>query len=170
VDYFYKIMSKLTDLKPFSIHSLHGQMDTKRRTATYSSFVALPASTPALLLCTDVASRGLDIPDVDYVIQVDPPQDPKAFSHRCGRTARAGRNGKATVFLHRGREEVYVEFLRLRKLAKSHQRYLIRPYPALSMKCDKLSRQTVICMTKASKRLHRSSELTPSMTPAISSA
>jgi ATP-dependent RNA helicase DDX55/SPB4 len=125
VDYFYKIMSKLTDLKPFSIHSLHGQMDTKRRTATYSSFVALPASTPALLLCTDVASRGLDIPDVDYVIQVDPPQDPKAFSHRCGRTARAGRNGKATVFLHRGREEVYVEFLRLRKIPMEPAPYLL---------------------------------------------
>ncbi|CAO3689517.1 unnamed protein product [Umbelopsis vinacea] len=125
VDYFYKIMSKLTDLKPFSIHSLHGQMDTKRRTATYSSFVALPVSTPALLLCTDVASRGLDIPDVDYVIQVDPPQDPKAFSHRCGRTARAGRNGKATVFLHRGREEVYVEFLRLRKIPMEPAPYLL---------------------------------------------
>jgi ATP-dependent RNA helicase DDX55/SPB4 len=125
VDYFYKIMSKFTDLKPFSIHSLHGQMDTKRRTATYSSFVSLPASTPALLLCTDVASRGLDIPDVDYVIQFDPPQDPKAFSHRCGRTARAGRNGKATVFLNRGREEVYVEFLKLRKIPMESAPYLM---------------------------------------------
>jgi len=125
VDYFYKIMSKLSELNAFSIHSLHGQMDTKRRTATYSSFVALPASTPALLLCTDVASRGLDIPDVDYVIQVDPPQDPKAFSHRCGRTARAGRNGKATVFLHRGREEVYVEFLRLRKIPMDPAPYIL---------------------------------------------
>lgn len=126
VDYFYKIISKLKDMKPFSIHSLHGQMDTKRRTATYSSFVALPASTPALLLCTDVASRGLDIPDVDYVVQVDPPQDPKAFSHRCGRTARAGRDGKAIVFLHRGREEVYVEFLRLRKIPMMPAPYLLQ--------------------------------------------
>ncbi|KAI8575903.1 hypothetical protein K450DRAFT_133636 [Umbelopsis ramanniana AG] len=125
VDYFYKIMSKLTQLKPFSIHSLHGQMDTKRRTATYSSFVGLPAATPALLLCTDVASRGLDIPDVDYVVQFDPPQDPKAFSHRCGRTARAGRNGKATVFLNRGREEVYVEFLKLRKIPMEPAPYLM---------------------------------------------
>ena len=55
-----------------------------------------------------MAARGLDVPDVDFVIQYDPPQDPKVFSHRCGRTARAGRGGKAIVFLTTGREEVYV--------------------------------------------------------------
>ncbi|KAI8393272.1 P-loop containing nucleoside triphosphate hydrolase protein [Radiomyces spectabilis] len=116
VDYFYKLLKQIGDLKPFSLHSLHGQMDTKRRTATYTNFTQLPPAVPAVLLCTDVASRGLDIPDVDYVIQIDPPQDPKAFTHRCGRAARAGRKGKATVFLIRGREETYIEFLKLRKI------------------------------------------------------
>ncbi|KAF7730397.1 ATP-dependent rRNA helicase spb4 [Apophysomyces ossiformis] len=116
VDYFYKLLTRIPALKPFSIHSLHGQMEPKRRTATYTAYTQLPPAVPALLLCTDVASRGLDIPDVDYVIQVDPPQDPKAFAHRSGRAARAGRKGKATVFLVRGREEVYVDFLRLRKI------------------------------------------------------
>ncbi|KAI9307414.1 P-loop containing nucleoside triphosphate hydrolase protein [Cunninghamella echinulata] len=116
VDYFYKLLCKLPVLSDFKIHSLHGQMDTKRRTLTYTHFTQLPPDVPAILLCTDVASRGLDIPDVDYVIQVDPPQDPKAFAHRSGRAARAGRKGKATVLLVRGREEAYVEFLKLRKV------------------------------------------------------
>ncbi|PNH03260.1 DEAD-box ATP-dependent RNA helicase 18 [Tetrabaena socialis] len=70
------------------------------------------------LLCTDLAARGLDIPDVHWIVQIDPPQDPSAFVHRVGRTARMGRAGSALVFLLPG-EESYVEFLRLRKVPLS---------------------------------------------------
>lgn len=44
-------------------------------------------------MCTDVAARGIDIPDVAWIIQFDPPQDPSYFVHRVGRTARAGKKG-----------------------------------------------------------------------------
>ena len=67
------------------------------------------------LLCTDVAARGLDIPDVHWVVQYDPPQDPSVFVHRVGRTARMGRTGHALVFLL-PHELAYVEFLRRRKV------------------------------------------------------
>ncbi|KAI9323629.1 P-loop containing nucleoside triphosphate hydrolase protein [Dichotomocladium elegans] len=116
VDYFYKILHKKLKSMTFSVHSLHGQMEPKRRTMTFNTFTGLPPAAPAVLFCTDVASRGLDIPDVDYVVQVDPPQDPKAFAHRAGRAGRAGRRGWATAFLCRGREELYVDFLKLRKI------------------------------------------------------
>lgn len=108
VDYLYKILSAVPDLRDFSVHSLHGQMSPTRRAATFKAFVELPASETGVLLCTDVAARGLDLPDVDVVVQFDPPQDPKVFSHRCGRTARAGREGKAIVLLSRGKEEEYI--------------------------------------------------------------
>jgi len=108
VDYLYKILSVLPELSEFSIHSLHGQMSPTRRAATFKAFVELPATSPGVLLCTDVAARGLDLPDVDVVLQFDPPQDPKVFSHRCGRTARAGREGKAVVLLCKGKEEEYI--------------------------------------------------------------
>ena len=66
------------------------------------------------LLCTDVAARGLDFQDVEYIVQYDPPQDPSTFVHRVGRTARMGRGGTALVMLL-PHEMPYVDFLRLRK-------------------------------------------------------
>lgn len=51
-----------------------------------------------LLVCTDVAARGIDIPDVAWIVLFDPPQDPSYFIHRVGRTARAGKNGKASKY------------------------------------------------------------------------
>lgn len=110
VDYFYKVLSAMPSLAKsgFSLHSLHGQQSPTRRSSTFAAFVALPPTTPGVLFCTDVAARGLDLPDVDVVIQVDPPVDPRAFGHRIGRTARAGRSGKAVVLLNQGKEEGYV--------------------------------------------------------------
>jgi len=67
------------------------------------------------LLTTDLAARGLDIPQVDLVVQIDAPSDPKVFIHRSGRAGRAGRKGLAVVMLHPGREEDYVQFLEIRK-------------------------------------------------------
>jgi superfamily II DNA/RNA helicase len=66
------------------------------------------------LLCTDVAARGLDIPLVDWIVQYDPPDDPKEYIHRVGRTARAGTQGNALLILRP--EEL--GFLRYLKQAK----------------------------------------------------
>lgn len=68
-----------------------------------------------ILLCTDVAARGLDIPEVDWIIQYDPPQDPDTFVHRIGRTARMGKKGEALIFLMPP-EETYIDFLSVRKI------------------------------------------------------
>jgi ATP-dependent RNA helicase DDX18/HAS1 len=67
-----------------------------------------------ILLCTDVAARGLDIPAVDWILQFDPPDDPREYIHRVGRTARAGGRGKALLFLLPSE----LGFLRFLKLAK----------------------------------------------------
>uniref|UniRef100_A0A1I8JM71 ATP-dependent RNA helicase n=1 Tax=Macrostomum lignano TaxID=282301 RepID=A0A1I8JM71_9PLAT len=78
------------------ILQLHGGMTQRRRTAVYDEFVRVKH---AVLLCTDLASRGLDFPDVDCVLQVDCPPDLRTYVHRVGRTARLSRTGRAVVLL-----------------------------------------------------------------------
>ena len=56
-------------------------------------------------MATDVASRGLDIPNVELVIQLDPPKDTESYIHRSGRTARAGKSGTCITFFNRKSEE-----------------------------------------------------------------
>lgn len=78
------------------VTSLHSQMPQQERTNSLHRFRANAAR---VLIATDVASRGLDIPTVQLVINYDIPSDPDAFIHRSGRTARAGRRGDAISFV-----------------------------------------------------------------------
>lgn len=92
------------------LHKLHGSLPQPLRTATLSSFSR--SADPCILLCTDVASRGLDLPNIDLVIEYDPPFSADDHLHRVGRTARAGKEGRAMIFLMPGGEEGYVEVLK----------------------------------------------------------
>ncbi|KAJ9644485.1 ATP-dependent RNA helicase dbp7 [Coniosporium tulheliwenetii] len=94
---------------PIQTYRLHGSLPQTLRTSTLKSFSA--SKDPAVLLCTDVASRGLDLPNVDFVIEYDPAFSKDDHLHRVGRTARAGRQGRAMVFLMPGCEEGYVSLL-----------------------------------------------------------
>lgn len=76
---------------------LHGKQKQNKRTTTFFEFCN---ATQGIMLCTDVAARGLDIPSVDWIIQFDPPEEPKEYIHRVGRTARGGgKKGRALLFL-----------------------------------------------------------------------
>jgi ATP-dependent RNA helicase DDX31/DBP7 len=92
------------------LHKLHGSLAQNIRTSTLAAFTQ--SKDPAILVCTDVASRGLDLPNVDLVIEYDPPFSKDDHLHRVGRTARAGRGGRALIFLLPGDEEGYVGILK----------------------------------------------------------
>ncbi|KAF2138984.1 uncharacterized protein K452DRAFT_275904 [Aplosporella prunicola CBS 121167] len=112
VDYFQHILPTL--LSSCTVVPLHGKHPPNVREKNFKRFSE--SVTPTLLLTTDVAARGLDIPSVDLVIQLDPPSDPKTFIHRCGRAGRAGRRGLAVTFLTQGtHEEDYIPFLSVRQ-------------------------------------------------------
>jgi ATP-dependent RNA helicase DDX21 len=74
---------------------MHGDIAQSQREVTLSRFKDHKFS---VLVATDVASRGLDIPNVDLVIQVEPPKDVETYIHRAGRTARAGKAGTCITF------------------------------------------------------------------------
>jgi len=112
VDLHATLLKNLPAAKGLQVKALHGRMKQSQRQATLSAFAAQKAG---CLLCTDVAARGLDIPDVEWILQLDPPQDPDSVVHRVGRTARMGRSGSALIFLM-PHEEAYVDFLRVRKV------------------------------------------------------
>ncbi|KAF8244546.1 hypothetical protein K440DRAFT_609400 [Wilcoxina mikolae CBS 423.85] len=96
----------LLNLTPM-MHKLHGSLAQPIRTTTLASFTN--AKNPVILFCTDVAARGLDLPNVDFIVQFDPPFSPDDHLHRIGRTARAGRDGRAVMFLLPGHEEGYAD-------------------------------------------------------------
>ncbi|KAH9853168.1 DEAD-domain-containing protein [Lenzites betulinus] len=91
-----KYHAELLNYIDVPVLDLHGKQKQQKRTATFFEFCNADTGT---LLCTDVAARGLDIPRVDWIIQYDPPDDPRDYIHRVGRTARAGKVGKSLMFL-----------------------------------------------------------------------
>ncbi|XP_030439394.1 ATP-dependent RNA helicase DDX55 isoform X1 [Gopherus evgoodei] len=104
VEYYGKALESF--VKNVKIMCIHGKMKHKRN-KIFTEFRKLPSG---ILVCTDVMARGIDIPEVNWVLQYDPPSSASAFVHRCGRTARIGHLGSALVFLL-PMEESYVNFL-----------------------------------------------------------
>jgi ATP-dependent RNA helicase DDX18/HAS1 len=92
-----KFHAELLNYIDVPVMDIHGRQKQVKRTTTFFQFCKSDTGT---LLCTDVAARGLDIPKVDWIIQFDPPDDPKEYIHRVGRTARgATGSGRALLFL-----------------------------------------------------------------------
>lgn len=85
----------VSDKMKADIEVMHGDIAQNQREVTLKRFKEQKFS---VLVATDVASRGLDIPNVDLVIQVEPPKDVETYIHRSGRTARAGKTGTCITF------------------------------------------------------------------------
>ena len=113
--YILENSKEISGTELIALHSLHGKLEAKPRVKTLTKF-AEETGVKSVLFTTDVAARGIDIPDVDLVIQLDPPTDPESFLHRCGRTGRANKIGNAITMLNEGREEDYVNFLAVKNI------------------------------------------------------
>lgn len=94
VRYIYESFCRLQPGLP--VLHLHGKQKQPRRMTVYADFCRKKA---AMLIATDIAARGLDFPAVDWVVQVDCPEDVETYVHRVGRTARYELTGHSLLFL-----------------------------------------------------------------------
>lgn len=94
VRFIHQVFCKLQPGVP--LLALHGKYKQGKRVEIYYEFLNKPA---AVLFATDIAARGLDFPQVDWVVQLDCPEDTANYIHRVGRTARYNKQGKALLTL-----------------------------------------------------------------------
>ncbi|XP_017056286.1 probable ATP-dependent RNA helicase CG8611 [Drosophila ficusphila] len=99
-------------LQGLRFFKLHGSMTQTERQGVFRAFRDCPS---CVLLATDVVGRGIDVPDTKLVVQYTPPQTTADFVHRVGRTARAGRRGRAVLFLAPS-EAQYVRHLEKKRI------------------------------------------------------
>lgn len=95
------------------VYRLHGTIPQHERMSTFKNFCA---ASSGVLLCTDVAARGLNLPTVHWIVQYDPPTETRDYVHRVGRTARSGKQGSSLLFLLPA-EAAYLEHLQQHNLS-----------------------------------------------------
>jgi ATP-dependent RNA helicase RhlE len=122
--------------KNISAESIHGNKTQNTRQRALSNF---KAQTTRVLVATDIAARGIDIDDLEYVINYEIPNISETYVHRIGRTARAGANGTAISFC----DAVEKEYLRdIEKLISRKIRIVEdHPYPLLDINPVKVPQQ-----------------------------
>ena len=92
----HQVEERAEEANHLTILQLHGNMSQNDRTAAFKKF---HNSVHGILLCTDVVSRGLDLPNVDLVVQMSVPPLVEDYVHRVGRTARVGSKGRSILVL-----------------------------------------------------------------------
>ena len=111
VKFTYEAFCRLRPGVP--LMALYGRQKQLKRVGIYNDFCGKKS---AVLLCTDVAARGLDFPAVHWVVQLDCPEDANTYIHRVGRTARYEKDGKALLFLLPSEEEEMLKALQEKKI------------------------------------------------------
>ncbi|KAL8534304.1 hypothetical protein ACS0TY_010352 [Phlomoides rotata] len=156
------LASTLAGLLP-GARALHGDIQQATREVTLSGFRSGKFTT---LVATNVAARGLDIDDVQLIIQCEPPRDVEAYIHRSGRTGRAGKSGVA-VMLYDPRKS---NFSRIERESGVKFEHISAPQPAdiakvagaeAAGKINEISDSVIPVFKAAAEDLLKSSDLSP---------
>eukprot|EP00397_Hematodinium_sp_SG-2012_P012273 GEMP01012439.1.p1 GENE.GEMP01012439.1~~GEMP01012439.1.p1 ORF type:complete len:699 (+),score=160.98 GEMP01012439.1:28-2097(+) len=147
-----KFHDELLNYIDIPVSCIHGG---KKQSARMTTFYSFCQADKGILVCTDVAARGLDIPNVDWIVQFDPPDDPREYIHRVGRTARgAGGTGKALLFLMP--EEVgFLRYLRRVNVAVNEYSFAMNKIANIQSQLERLMEKNYH-LHKSSRDAYRS--------------
>ena len=119
--------------KGYLAEGLHGDITQSKRLEILRKF---KNNSLQILVATDVAARGIDISDVTHVYNFDIPQDVESYTHRIGRTGRAGKSGVATTFLN----PVEMPYLKDIENSRGERMKMLRPYSQEEVKKSRHNR------------------------------
>jgi len=137
----------------YNADSLHGDLSQAQRDAVMLKFRQKNLN---MLVATDVAARGLDVDDLTHVINFSLPDDPEVYTHRSGRTGRAGKNGVSVALVHLKEKN---SLFRIEKMIKKSFRHL--PLPTASEICTKQIFSWASKLEKVSTQHHEIEKIIP---------
>lgn len=147
-----KFHAELLNYIDIEVSDIHGNQKQQKRTTTFFQFCK---QDKGILLCTDVAARGLDIPAVDWIVQYDPPDDPREYIHRVGRTARGtNTKGRALLFLL-PEETAFLKYLRAAKVSLQEYEFPVNKVANISGQLTSLIEKNYY-LHKSAKDAYRS--------------
>ncbi|KAL5010301.1 hypothetical protein ScPMuIL_012606 [Solemya velum] len=130
------VFETMRRLRPgVTILELHGGMNQLKRVDVYNKFCR---KQNAVLFATDIAARGLDIPAVNWVIQLDCPEDANTYIHRVGRTARFEKEGESLLILLPSEERAMLQQLQAKKIPVERIRVNPKKMWPIQQKLDSL--------------------------------
>lgn len=148
VKFYYELLNYIE----LPVMALHGKQKQSVRTRTFSQFCNAQTGT---LLCTDIAARGLDIPNVDWIVQYDPPDDPKEYIHRVGRTARGSNKSGNALLIIRPEELGFLKYLKKAKVPLQEYEMSEKKVADIQLQLEKLVAKNYALNTSA-KEAYRS--------------
>ncbi|EJW84000.1 DEAD box polypeptide 18 [Wuchereria bancrofti] len=146
-----KYHHELLNYIDISVQCIHGKQKQQKRTCTFFSFCQAKSG---ILLCTDVAARGLDIPQVDWIVQYDPPDEPREYIHRVGRTARGVTGTGHALLILRPEELGFLRYLKHAKVLLNEYEFSWSKIANIQMQLEKLIEQNYY-LNKSAKEAYK---------------
>lgn len=146
-----KFHHELLNYIDIPVQCIHGKQKQQKRTCTFFSFCEAKSG---ILLCTDVAARGLDIPQVDWIVQYDPPDEPREYIHRVGRTARGANGIGHALLLLRPEELGFLRYLKQAKVALNEYDFSWSKIANIQPQLEKLIEQNYY-LNKSAKEAYK---------------